>query len=120
MNYNLFLNYVPRMQKKVSEGHGSKFKVVAMAFTKKGNLLGISTNGFREGLSNRRGSGEHAEMKLIKKFGERIDRIYLIRFGRSLLPLPIHSCENCSKVCNKLGIRVISLHEEIDLLNYIK
>ena len=57
----------------------------------------------------------------IKQFGKKIDKIYILRVGNSLDPLPIHPCANCAKVAAKMGIRIICLHEEIENLeNYIR
>jgi hypothetical protein len=78
-------------------------------------------NGHRPFVSTRRGGGEHAETKLFKKFGRQIDRIYIIRVGKTCDPLPIHPCENCAKVAAKFGIKIIPLHEEFDdLSKFIK
>ena len=112
MNDKVCMNYFTRMRNKAKVSHG-KYKIIAIAFTNKGNFLGISMNGFREGLSNRKGAGAHAETKLIRKFGKRIDKIYIIRFGMKLDILPIHPCENCAKVAEKYGIKIISLSNEM-------
>ena len=112
MSEKLSLNYITRMRNKAKVSHG-KYKIIAIAFSDKGNFLGISMNGFREGLSNRKGAGAHAETKLIRKFGKRIDKIYIMRFGMKLDILPIHPCVNCSKVADKYGIKIISLSNEM-------
>ena len=114
MNNKTCINYINRMRNKAKFSRG-KYRVIAIAFTVKGNFLGISMNGFRPGLSNRKGSGDHAETKLIRKFGQRIDKIYIMRFGNELTPLPIHPCENCAKTAKKLGIKIICIHEELDI-----
>ena len=111
MNDNVCLNYIERMRNKAKLSRG-KYRVVAIAFTNRGNFLGISMNGFRMGLSNRKGSGDHAETKLMRKFGKRISKIYIMRFGNELAPLPIHPCANCAKVAEKYGIKIISLSNE--------
>lgn len=121
MSPNTIASLIPRMAKKVKVDRGTTYRIVAMAFTKRNNYLGMSMNGFRDHLSNRRGAGAHAEMKLIQKYGRQIDTIYLLRVGNALDPLPIHPCENCSKVIQKMGIKVILLHEEfLNLDEYIK
>jgi cytidine deaminase len=87
-----------------------KFKVVAVAVTKKGNVLGLSTNGFRLGLSNRKGAGIHAERELIKKYGQKIGKIYIWRYGNNgKNELPIDPCVNCQKIAKKLNIKIISM-----------
>ena len=114
MTIKNFSTYIKRMENKARINRGMKYRVIAIAFTKKGNYLGISMNGYRLGLSNSKGSGEHAEMKLIKQFGKKIDKIFIMRFGKSMSVLPIHPCDNCSNVAKKLGIKIISIHEELD------
>ena len=99
----------------------SKVKIAAIAFTKRNNVLGIESNGFRE-LSTGAddcfyGKGKHAEMALIKKFGRKISTIYLFRVGHSGNPLPIDPCPACAKAAQKLGIRIISLTESIKTEN---
>ena len=112
MSEKLNVNYITRMRNKAKFSRG-KYRVIAIAFTKNGNFLGISMNSFRNGLSNRKGSGDHAETKLMRKFGKRIDKIYIMRFGARLSPLPIEPCQNCSKVADKYGIKIISLSNEM-------
>ena len=112
MNDNSCIAYIQRMKRKAKFSRG-KYRVIAIGFTSKGNFLGISMNSFRAGLSNRKGSGDHAETKLMRKFGQRLDKIYIMRFGNELTPLPIDPCENCSKVAEKYGIKIISLSKEL-------
>lgn len=121
MTLNVLTSYVPRMANKLRDDKNLTYKICALAFSKKNNLLGIAMNGHRPFPAVRRGMGLHAETELIKKFGRRIDRIYILRVGNDLDPLPIHPCENCAKVAAKYGIKIIPLHEEIeDLHKYIK
>lgn len=90
----------------------STFSVAAAAYSKNGNLLGLSVNGFKRlHTAMRRGAGFHAEHKLILQFGKKIDTIYIIRIGKNGDRLPIHPCGNCAKIADKLGIKIISLHE---------
>ena len=121
MSPNSIISQIPRMANKVRIDRGVKYRIVAIAFTKRNNFLGISMNGFRDFMSDGKGRGDHAEMRLIKQFGKKIDKIYILRVGNSLDPLPIHPCANCAKVAAKMGIRIICLHEEIENLeNYIR
>lgn len=114
---------IPRMANKLKLDRGPTYRICAIAFSKKNNLLGISMNSFndRGGQSSRKGAGRHAEAELIKKFGLRIDKIYILRVGNSIDPLPIHPCANCAKLAKKYKIKIIPLHEVIDNLpEYIK
>ena len=92
----------------------SDYKVTAVAYSKKGNILGYSSNNIRSDfIPVRRGAGVHAEMTLIKKFGKRISYIVISRFGLSGNPLPIDPCENCAKVASQLGIKILRMRDFI-------
>lgn len=117
MTLKVLTSWVPRMANKLKADKNLTYKICALAFSKKDNLLGISINGHRAFPAIRRGMGLHAETELIKKFGRRIDKIYILRVGNAMDPLPIHPCENCAKVAAKYGIKIIPLHEEIENLS---
>jgi hypothetical protein len=84
------------------------FKVSAIGFSKKGNLLGISFNTFR---FSGKGGGAHAEAKLIRKFSGALGKIIIARVGRSGDLLPIHPCENCQKLARKYEIKIETICE---------
>lgn len=119
MTINRLTAMVPRMANKLKPNRGPTYRICAIAFSKKNNLLGISMNRFNDsgGQSSRKGAGKHAEAELIKKFRQRIDKIYILRVGNSCDPLPIHPCENCAKLAEKYGIKIIPLHEVINNLH---
>jgi hypothetical protein len=95
----------------------SKFYIAAAAFSKKNNLLGIVTNKQNDKLPySKRGTGFHAEESLFKKYGRKIDHIYIVRVGRSGDPLPIDPCPKCAKIARKFGVEIINLHKENDIL----
>lgn len=108
---------LPRMARKVQPDRNLTYRICALAFSKRNNLLGIQMNGHRFAMSQRRGAGLHAEAELIKKFGRKISKIYILRIGNAGDALPIHPCENCAKIAAKYGIKIIPLHEEIPNLN---
>lgn len=87
----------------------SSFNIAAIAFSKKGNVLGIESNNLRTDLIPYKGRGKHAEMALMKKYGKKIDTIYLFRVGNSAIPRPIDPCETCANTAKKLNIKIISL-----------
>lgn len=111
---------VPRMKKKLKPNKENlKYRIAAIAFTKKGNFIDIRYNNFRLGLSNRKGAGLHAEQDLIHRYGNKIDTIYILRIGGGGDPLPIHPCEVCKSIAEKRGIKIIPLHEELNLIQNI-
>lgn len=110
-------NIVPRMKRKLKPNKENlKYRIAAIAFTKKGNFIDIRYNNFRSGLSNRKGAGLHAEQDLIHRYGNQIDTIYILRVGKTGDYLPIHPCEVCKSIAEKRGIKIIPLHEKIDLI----
>lgn len=109
------ISLVPKMISKLTREHGPTYRIAAAAFSKKGNLLGIEMNGWRGLVTTRRGTGKHAEAALIKKFGKKIDTIYILRVGNALDILPIHPCESCKNMASKAGIKIVPIHEMLGL-----
>lgn len=88
----------------------STYKISAMAFNHKGELLGCATNGFRtENLKPARGTGCHAERKLMARYAHNIRTIIICRIGKTGDLLPIEPCAVCQKIADKMGIRIISV-----------
>lgn len=93
---------IERLIKKASKSHCAH-KVSAMAFSRKGNLLGFARNTHR---FNRKYGGIHAEAALMKRYGAAISYIIICRTNNNGKPLPIHPCEKCQKIAKKLGITI--------------
>ena len=92
------------------------YKVTAVAYSSKGDILGYSSNNIREDFKpKRRGAGVHAERELIKKFGKKIKYIVISRFGNGGNILPISPCEICQKTADKLGIKIIVLQDILEI-----
>lgn len=92
------------------------YKVSAVAFDKKGNILGHSTNKhsiwdvLSDNGEGRAGTAVHAERALIKRYSNHIKTIVICRIGRSGEILPIDPCPACRKAASKYGIRIISVN----------
>lgn len=99
---------VNRMKSKALQSP-SKYKIAAAAFTKRGNLIGLQSNGVRDDLVSFKGRGKHAQMALMKKYGKKIKQIYIFRVGYGGVPRPIDPCPTCKAAAEKLGIKIISL-----------
>ena len=112
---NTITSLIPKMIAKLSKEVCPTYRVAAAAFSKRGNLIGIETNGWRELATTHRGTGKHAEAALIKKYGRKIDTIYILRVGNALDILPIHPCECCKNMASKVGIKIIPIHEMLNL-----
>ena len=107
---------IPKMKRKCQQERGMTYKIAAMAFTKHGNFIDIKYNKHQTFTPKRRGAGLHAEQDLIYRYGNIIDTIYILRVGGKGNFLPIHPCEICSAIAKKRGIKIIPLHEELDLI----
>lgn len=93
------------------------YKVSAIAFDKKGNLLGHTVNRHskwdvltKDG-EGRPGTAEHAERRLISQYGKNIKTILIARVGHSGLLRPIDACPVCSKLAKKYNIKIISVSD---------
>ena len=83
-------------------------KIAAIAYDRKGRVLGISKN---SGRFPRKGGGIHAEMAVMRKWGKKINKIIIIRTNNSGDLLPIHPCDACSSKANDLGIKIYNIQE---------
>ena len=77
--------------------------VAAIAYSRKGNVLGtaINTPSDVPGMRHR-----HAEGILMGKYGKAIHKIIILRVGRRGDLLPIEPCEVCKKLALRLGITI--------------
>jgi hypothetical protein len=91
------------------------YKVSAIAFDKKGNILGHARNThskwdvLEKCNVGRAGTAEHAERVLMRRYGSNIKTILISRVGHSGILRPISPCKTCQKVADKLGIKIISV-----------
>lgn len=96
----------------------SNYYIAAAAYTRVGNLLSIACNNVNtKQKSTKKGMGIHAERKLIARHGRKIKYIVLSRTNNSGGDLPIHPCENCAKMIDKYGIKIILMHELLSTLH---
>lgn len=91
------------------------YKVSAVCFDKKGNILGHITNKHsnwdvvRRTGTGRSGTAKHAERLLISKYGKNIKTIVIARVGHGGKLRKIDPCPVCQKVAKKYGIRIMSI-----------
>ena len=93
------------------------YKISAVAFDKKGNVLGHVTNKHscwdvveKEKGVGRAGTARHAERLLISKFGKQIKTIVIARIGNSGQLRCIDPCMSCQKIAKKYKIKIISIY----------
>ena len=108
-------NFEDCLKKKASKSP-STYKISAIGFDKKGEVLGSVTNSYcMDGRELKHFGGRHAERLLISRYGALIKLIIICRVGGvksgNVKLLPIKPCYICQKVADKLGIKIISLYE---------
>lgn len=104
-------NIIEKLKNKAEQTQ-TCYRVSAIAFNKKGEILGSATNSFKmDGRPAGKGSGIHAERRLMVRYGNRIKSIIIMRIGWAGDILPIKACDVCQKVADKLGIKIISVKE---------
>lgn len=91
------------------------YKVSAICFDAKGDILGHVTNSHsqfnvldKDG-RGRAGTARHAERLLFSRYGQLVKTIIICRIGRSGQIRPIDPCPACQKVAAKYGAKIISL-----------
>lgn len=91
------------------------YKISAVAFDAKGDILGHVTNSHAQfnvlddGGSGRAGTARHAERILLARYKNLVKTIVICRTGRSGVMRPIDPCPTCQKVAAKYGARIVSL-----------
>lgn len=83
-----------------------KYKVAAVAFDHKGDILGYSSNRPR---FSREGGSTHAEAALMKQYRSKIKTIIIVRVNNRGELKPIDPCEVCASIAQALGIRIQSI-----------
>lgn len=100
MNHNIHIRAVKKATKS-----SCRYKVVAIGFNKSGRVLGMSFNHPR---FDRLNGSVHAEMNLIRKYGNQVKTIWIGRVGGTGAFLRIDPCESCLRVADKLGIKIVN------------
>lgn len=100
------MQVLARLRKTASRSK-CRFRIAAVAFNKRGDLLGFACNQPR---FIRKGGGIHAEEALMRDLCG-IKTIIICRVGASGNLLPIVPCDKCKKLAKKKGIRIYSILE---------
>lgn len=94
------------------------YHVAAIAFDKKGDILGHVTNNrsswdvIAKTGAGRAGTSKHAERLLLSRYSGNVKTILICRVGHSGALRPIDPCPTCKKVADKLGVKIVSLGEQ--------
>lgn len=98
--------YLPRLLKKASQPRNTRDYISAVAFDRKGNVLGYSRN---DVYLERHEGGAHAEQKLLSQYRQNIHTIVIVRVGRSGSLRPIAPCRRCQALADKYGVKIVSV-----------
>lgn len=98
-------NVVNRLVKKAVASQ-CRYKVSAVAYDAKGDVLGYSCNKIRFG---RKGGGIHAEMVLMAQYKDLIKTILICRANRKGELMPIVPCDTCKRKAEQLGIKIYTV-----------
>lgn len=103
--------HVEEILKRKANQSLSKYRISAIAFDKKGDVLGIATNQHsRYGIENsNKFMGMHAERILMERYGKNIKTIVIARIGWTGELRPVDPCRMCSSIAKKLGIKIVSI-----------
>ena len=101
---------VKRLGKKAAQSK-SKYRISAMGFDKRGEFIAQAFNGLPQDGVIGPGSGRHAEAILMTKYGDLLKTIVISRIGHSGEWRPIKPCQNCKKMADKLGVKLITIDQ---------
>lgn len=83
-----------------------RYKVSAIGFNRKGDIIGTSCNKHRV---NKPGQSIHAEIDLMVRHGRKLRSIVICRTNNSGDLLPIHPCSTCQKFADRYGVIIRSI-----------
>lgn len=112
---NISPNLVSLLKEKASHSDCT-YKISAVAFDKKGNVLGHMCNKHsdwdvieKENGIGRAGTAKHAERLLMQRYSGAVKMIVIARVGHGGNLLSIDPCQACQKIAKKYGIKIVSV-----------
>ena len=109
------IGIITKLKKKAAKS-SCTYRVSAVAFDNKGNVLGQAVNKHSEwdviekySGKGRSGTAKHAEHILIRQYSQNIKTILICRVGNAGALRPIDPCPACKKAAEKYGIKIISV-----------
>ena len=96
------MNIIPPRALKKAASSLCRYKIAAIGFNRKNEIVGISYNTPR---FRRIGGSTHAEINLLKKCGKQLYAVMVIRVGQSGELRPIEPCLNCLAALQ--GIKIL-------------
>lgn len=82
-----------------------RFKIAALGFNAKGELVIAKTNSY--GRASAPYNGLHAEERVFRAAQRKnIVKVIIVRVNLNGIVLPIDPCKKCQKIADKLGIKI--------------
>ena len=126
MNMKKRDNAIRALLKEKAANSPCTFKISAIAFDSKGDVLGHASNSHSENwnvleksAAGRPGTGVHAERVLMRRYRNLVKTIVICRVGHGGDLRPIDPCPMCQKVAKKYGVKIISVYSTSDYQNNI-
>ena len=82
-----------------------RYRVIAVCFDSRGDYLGMASNYY--GIKDSKSQNCHAELRALRRWGDKIHKMLLLRFGQGGAIRAIHCCPSCDKVMKKKNIKII-------------
>lgn len=96
------------------------YRISAIAFDKKGNVIGHSRNAhsvwnvIEKIPEGRAGTGIHAERALMERYRGVVKTIVICRVGHGGKLRHIDPCPTCQKVAEKYGVKIVSISSQAE------
>jgi hypothetical protein len=97
-----------RLIRKALRSH-CRYLIAAVGIDHRGRFIGIAHNAQRHETGMKRGSGWHAEERLMHESGRGLVRVLVVRVNRQGKVLPIDPCEKCRRMAEKRGVKIESV-----------
>lgn len=107
------MNHIVSLAIKKAKQSNCRYKVSALGFNRKGDLLGTAINMNR---LPRKGCSIHAEIALIKKYGRKLKTIVICRTNKRGDIRPITPCKTCLAMLNRYDIDIKTIRDINDEL----
>ena len=91
------------LRKKAANTNHTKYRVVAVGFTKKNDLVAIMAN---KAAHRPKSFNTHAECRMMLRYGRKLHHIIIARFGATGNSLPINPCPQCQALAKSYGIEI--------------
>ena len=89
-----------------------RYRISALGFNHKGDLIYVSTNKPR---FKKEGGSVHAEMDVMHNNGDSLRTIIICRVNKSGEMIKIDPCPACAAKASERGVKIVTLGEGVDV-----